>query len=122
MNLKLNDDSLHAVFCLSLGLPPAATQTTVAEKLGIQQTLYSRLVRGNRISAPQLARRLRQVGAGDLADAVDRAHAAHVDATKRAAEAAAGVLASNINDRVAEALATLVGAPPGSQARVERPN
>lgn len=69
---NLDNETLHAVFCLALGLPVASTQQVVADRLGMSQTLYNRVLHGERTSLRRVAELLRGVGRRRLADAIDQ--------------------------------------------------
>ncbi len=118
-NLALNDEDLHAVFCLAFGLPITTTQTVIAEKLGMRQTLYSRIVRGERMSASQLAKHLRTAGLNDLADAIERAAEHYTNVMTQAQLVGRKQLAENINVHVARELGRLANLPGPAHVRHE---
>lgn len=95
--IPLDAEIVHAVFCNALGLPITATQDEIAGHLGIAQTLYSRVCRGERVSAPGLASRLQTVGLNDVALEVLSTHNIYVDAMAKANERWRAYLGDEIN-------------------------
>lgn len=75
MSANLDHEALHAVFCVAFGLPASTVQSVIAERLGVQQTLYSRIIRGDRASMRQLAKHLRRAGRVDLAKSIEHSDA-----------------------------------------------